>query len=80
MKKAENHEDAEFRSEISDYHTFLKANQRKTNLLLNKFLRFSILIGPLVMLAIRAGVGFSQAYSCFDTPEYREAVKGLSNA
>ncbi len=63
MKKAENHEDAEFRSEISDYHTFLKANQRKTNLLLNKFLGFSVLIGPLLMLAIRAGIFHSVTYT-----------------
>lgn len=63
MKKAENHEEAEFRSEISDYQTFLKANQRKTNLLLNKFLGFSVLIGPLLMLAIRAGIFHSVTYT-----------------
>ncbi len=33
------------------------------NLLLNKFLRFSILIGPLLMLAIRLGIFHSVTYS-----------------
>lgn len=57
------HEEALFRSEIPDYETFLKENQRKTNLMLNKFLRFSILIGPLLMLAIRVGIFHSVTYT-----------------
>ena len=56
-------EEALFRSEVPDYETFLKENQRKTNLMLNKFLRFSILIGPLLMLAIRMGIFHSVTYT-----------------
>ena len=51
------------RSEIPDYEAFLKENQRKTNLMLNKFLRFTVLIGPLLMLAIRAGIFHSVTYT-----------------
>lgn len=52
-----------FPSGITDYEAFLKENQRKVNLMLNKFLRFSILIGPLLMLAIRFGVFHSVTYA-----------------
>ena len=52
-----------FLMKASHYQFFLKANQRKTNLLLNKFLRFSVLIGPLLMLAIRAGIFHSVTYT-----------------
>lgn len=51
------------RSGITDYETFLAENQRKINLLLNKFLRVSILIGPLLMLAIKAGIFHSVSYT-----------------
>ena len=40
---------------------------------------FISLFGIEILLAIRAGVSFSQAYSCFDTPEFREAVRILNN-
>ncbi|MBR5109646.1 MAG: GGDEF domain-containing protein [Clostridia bacterium] len=63
MKRDEKQDEAVIRSEVSDYKTFLKENQRKTNLLMNKFLRFSILIGPLLMLAIRAGIFHSVTYT-----------------
>lgn len=63
MKNVENHDEAVLKAEVSDYQTFLKENQRKTNLLLNKFLRFSILIGPLLMLAIRLGIFHSVTYT-----------------
>ena len=58
MSRAANHrnEKSIFQSGITDYEAFLKENQRKINLMLNKFLRFSILIGPLLMLAIRFGI------------------------
>ena len=52
-----------FRSGITDYETFLKENQRKVNLILNKFLWFAILIGPLLMLAIRLGIFHSVTYA-----------------
>ena len=52
-----------FQSGITDYEAFLKENQRKVNLMLNKFLRFSILIGPLLMLAIRFGIFHSVSYT-----------------
>ncbi|MBR3019484.1 MAG: GGDEF domain-containing protein [Clostridia bacterium] len=63
MNIAEKPDEAVIRAEVSDYQTFLKENQRKTNLLLNKFLRFSILIGPLLMLAIRLGIFHSVTYT-----------------
>ena len=50
-------------SGITDYKTFLTENQKKINLMLNKFLRFSILIGPLLMLAIRFGIFHSVTYA-----------------
>ena len=49
-------------AEITDYEAFLQENQRKINLILNSFLRFSILIGPLMMLAIRFGIFHSVTY------------------
>ncbi|MBR0368811.1 MAG: GGDEF domain-containing protein [Clostridia bacterium] len=52
-----------FQSGITDYEAFLKENQKKINLMLNKFLRFSILIGPLLMLAIRFGIFHSVTYA-----------------
>ena len=65
MKPIEKYDEAMIRSEISDFEAFRKENQRKTNLLLNKFLRFSILIGPLLMLSIRLGIFHSVSYwSC----------------
>ena len=51
-----------FQAGIMDYETFLAENQRKVNLLLNKFLWFSILVGPLLMLAIRGGIFHSVTY------------------
>ena len=48
---------------ITDYEAFLRANQRRINLMLNRFLRFSILIGPLLMLLIRVGVFHSVTYT-----------------
>ena len=51
-----------FQSGIMDYETFQAENQRKVNLLLNKFLWFSILVGPLLMLAIRGGIFHSVTY------------------
>lgn len=56
-------EDTVFRSEIPDYEMFMKENQKKTNLMLNKFLRFSILIGPLLMISIWAGIFHSVTYT-----------------
>lgn len=50
-------------SDIMDYQTFLKENQRKVNLILNKFLRFAVLTGPLLMLLIRLGVFHSVTYT-----------------
>ena len=50
-------------SNIMDYQTFLKENQRKVNLILNKFLRFAVLTGPLLMLLIRLGVFHSVTYT-----------------
>ncbi len=50
-------------SGITDYKTFLTENQKRINLILNKFLRFSILIGPLLMLAIRFGIFHSVTYA-----------------
>ena len=50
-------------SGITDYEAFLKANQRRINLMLNRFLRLSILIGPLLMLLIRVGVFHSVTYT-----------------
>ncbi len=52
-----------FQSGITDYDTFLTENHRKINLMLNTFLRFSILIGPLLMLAIRFGIFHSVTYT-----------------
>lgn len=63
MNTVENINEAAIRAEVSDYNTFLAENQRKTNLMLNKFLRFSVLIGPLLMLAIRAGIFHSVTYT-----------------
>lgn len=65
MSRAANHrnEKSIFQSGITDYEAFLKENQRKINLMLNKFLRFSILIGPLLMLAIRFGIFHSVTYA-----------------
>ena len=48
---------------ITDYEAFLQANQRRINLMLSRFLRFSILIGPLLMLLIRVGVFHSVTYT-----------------
>ena len=48
---------------VTDYEAFLRANQRRINLMLNRFLRFSILIGPLLMLLIRVGVFHSVTYT-----------------
>ena len=50
-------------SGITDYEAFLAENQRKINLLLNKILRCSILIGPMLMLAIRSGIFHSVSYA-----------------
>ncbi|MBR2699608.1 MAG: hypothetical protein IKE76_13555, partial [Clostridia bacterium] len=65
MSRAVSHRDEKsiFQSGITDYEAFLKENQRKINLMLNKFLRFSILIGPLLMLAIRFGIFHSVTYA-----------------
>ncbi len=52
-----------FESGITDYEAFLKENQKKVNLVLNKFLWFSILIGPVLMLAIRIGIFHSVTYT-----------------
>lgn len=51
------------REGITDYEAFLKENQRRINLILNKILRGSILIGPLLMLAIRFGIFHSVTYA-----------------
>ena len=50
-------------SEITDYSTFLNENHKRINRLLNLFLRFSILIGPVLMLLIRLGVFHSVTYT-----------------
>ena len=50
-------------SEITDYSTFLNENHKRINRLLNLFLRFSILIGPVLMLLIRLGVFHSVTYA-----------------
>lgn len=65
MSRADKHrgEKSIFQSGITDYQAFLKENQKKINLMLNKFLRFSILIGPLLMLAIRFGIFHSVTYA-----------------
>ena len=56
-------DDTLFQSGVMDYGTFLAANQRRINHILNKFLWFTILIGPLLMVAIRAGIFHSVTYS-----------------
>lgn len=64
LRKGKRRDDeAEFRSHITDYETFLAANQRRVNLLLNKFLWAATLIGPLLMLALRLGVFHSVTYT-----------------
>lgn len=50
-------------SEIKDYRSFLRENHKRINRLLNRFLRFSILIGPILMLLIRLGVFHSVTYT-----------------
>lgn len=50
-------------SEITDYRSFLKENHKRINRLLNLFLRFSILIGPVLMLLIRLGIFHSVTYA-----------------
>ena len=57
------HDDMLFQSGVMDYETFLAANQRRVNRILNKFLWFAILIGPLLMVALRAGIFHSVSYS-----------------
>lgn len=56
-------DDTLFQSGAMDYETFLAANQRRVNLILNKFLWFAILIGPLLMVLIRVGVFHSVTYT-----------------
>lgn len=63
MNKTGKRGKALFQSGITDYEAFLKENQRKVNLMLNKFLWFSILIGPLLMVAIRLGIFHSVTYT-----------------
>ena len=50
-------------TDVMDYQAFLKENQRKVNLILNKFLRFAVLTGPLLMLLIRLGIFHSVTYT-----------------
>ncbi|MBR5108804.1 MAG: GGDEF domain-containing protein [Clostridia bacterium] len=45
-----------FQADILDYQTFLAENQKNVNLLLNRYLRISIITGPLLMLAVRLGI------------------------
>lgn len=52
-----------YRSGITDYETFLAANQKRVNQILNKFLWCTIVFGPLMMLAIRLGIFHSVTYS-----------------
>ena len=47
---------------ISDYRLFVEKNQKTVNLMLNKFLRFAVLVGPLLMIAIRFGIFHSVTY------------------
>ena len=61
-RKKQRNEKSIFQEGIMDYETFLAENQKKVNLLLNKFLWLSILVGPLLMLAIRAGIFHSVTY------------------
>lgn len=64
MKRSEDRRGGSiFTSGVTNYEAFLAENQRKVNLMLNKVLRFSILIGPLLMLAIRLGVFHSVSYA-----------------
>lgn len=49
-------------TEAMDYEVFLAENQKRINLLLNKFLWFSVLVGPALMLAIRFGIFHSVTY------------------
>ena len=48
---------------IKDYETFRSENQKKINLLLNRFMRFSILIGPLMVIAIAFDIFHSVTYT-----------------
>ncbi len=53
----------EFQTEIVDYDSFVEVNQKKVNLMLNKFLRVSILVGPMLMVAIKLGIFHSVSYA-----------------
>lgn len=52
-----------FQEDILEYQAFLKENQKNVNLLLNKFLRFSILTGPLLVLLVRLGIFQNISYT-----------------
>ena len=68
----------DYNRNITDYETFLTENHRRVNLLLNKFLRFSVLIGPLLMLAIRFGIFHSVSYkSCIIVTVLLVALCGI---
>lgn len=56
-------DEAEFRAHITDYETFLATNQKRVNLLLNRILWASMLIGPMLMLALRLGIFHSVTYT-----------------
>ena len=47
----------------SEYESFVARNQKTVNLMLNRFLAFSILVGPLLMIAIRFGIFHSVTYT-----------------
>ena len=62
-KGKHNNVEVEFRSHITDYETFLAANQKRVNLLLNKILWAATLIGPMLMLALCLGIFHSVSYT-----------------
>ena len=53
-----------YQADTMDYQSFLKENQKNVNLLLNKFLRFSILTGPLLVLLLRLGIFRTSVIRC----------------
>ena len=52
-----------FQEDILEYQAFLQENQKNVNLLLNKFLRFSMLTGPSLVLLIRLGIFQNISYT-----------------
>lgn len=52
-----------FQADSLEYQAFLKENQKNVNLLLNKFLRFSILTGPMLVLLLRLGIFQNISYT-----------------